>query len=262
MACPVLSGSENLPARSDIMVERSQFRGVIFEIRDLLVQQVFGLVAKQVAYPGAHKGITLSEIYNQDQIRKALQQSPAEFFLLKQFPLHLSLVSNIDQRALVADHVAGGVPHRARGIEKKRGSTVLALELNLPRAHGAAVPGSTAQNRRLTGIEIQVTRVQRKQFFLLLISQQANQSWVGIQKIAVGCAEIHSLLQSLEQFGEAQLLLALLSDVSSQHTHAHHLIALDDAIEHAIEVERPGVIFQHHTNRARPMFPFQKTAEA
>jgi len=71
----------------------------------------------------------LSEIYNQDQIRKALQQSPAEFFLLKQFPLHLSLVGNIDQRALVAIMLPEA-SHTARE-ESRKSAGVPSLRLSL-----------------------------------------------------------------------------------------------------------------------------------
>jgi large subunit ribosomal protein L30 len=88
-----------------------QIRGMVFKVADLLAQHVLGFIAEQIPCTRTHEGVTFVEIDHQDEIGETFEQPPPEFFLLCQFPFHVALFCDIDQRALIADDLSLHVPH-------------------------------------------------------------------------------------------------------------------------------------------------------
>src|SRR5271157_3668793 len=54
----------------------------------------------------------------------------------------------------------------------------------------------------------------------------------------------------------------LSGDIPSQHADPNHFAALDDRIQNAVEVKRPGIVLEAHANRPRPVSLLQKAAES
>ena len=176
-------------------------------------------------------------------------------------PFHLALVGDVNQRALVADDIARRIPYRPRGIEKHGCGSVLSLQLDLACAHAAAIVDRPPQHG-LAWIEIQCWRLNRQQFALFVIPQHADQRGIRLQQLSLGRAEVDTLLQSLEQFGEAEFFLALLGDVAAQHAHAHDLVTLHDAVQDTIEVKRARTVLQPDPYRPGPALLIEKASQA
>src|SRR5208283_5730654 len=120
---------------------------------------------------------------------------------------------------------------------------------------------SSSQHRRRCGIDIELMGLERKQFFLRGVAQNADQRWIHIQKPSVRCAEVSPLLQRLEKFGEAKFLFVLPGHIAPQHANPYYLVALNDGIQHAIEIQGAAVVFEAQPDCAGPVPALQKTAE-
>ena len=84
---PYSAEAKDLLTGGHVVVERSQFRRMIFQLRDLFPQHVFRLVSQQIAHPRTDEGVAFGEIDHQNQVRETFEQPAAEFLLLQQLPL-------------------------------------------------------------------------------------------------------------------------------------------------------------------------------
>ena len=73
----VFGGPDGFLAGNDSVAKRRQFRGMIFQVGNLLPDHIVGSAAEQVAGSRTDECITLVKIDDQDQIREAFQHSSA-----------------------------------------------------------------------------------------------------------------------------------------------------------------------------------------
>ena len=79
---------------------------MISQFRNLLAKHFIRPVAEELRRTRTDEGEPLFEVDHQDQVGEALEQAAAEFFLLRELPLHAALFRDVDQRSLVTDDIS------------------------------------------------------------------------------------------------------------------------------------------------------------
>src|SRR5260370_823139 len=115
----------------------------------LHLQDFFGIVAENFFHARAYKRVLAAGIQYQDKIGEADHQPARKFLLLVKAALHLAALGDVHYSAVIANHVAGGIAHRASGVQANDLAAILARESNLaPLDHGLVVTCSPKTRRR------------------------------------------------------------------------------------------------------------------
>ena len=113
----------------------------------------------------------------------------------------------------------------------------------------------------LARLQVERARIERQKLIPAGAAEHLDQRRVGVEQLALGSAEVHAFLQGLEEFGEAAFFLAFFGDVAGEGADAHHFVALDDGIQHAVEIQRARAALDLDADQSRPAPLLQKAGK-
>ena len=171
-----------------------------------------------------------------------------KLLLLTQRLFHLAPFGHIHQRALVADDLAGAVPHRAGCIEEDAGRTIPATQCELPAALAPPVVDASPQTGPWLSSRLSALGSSDRSSSRLLQPSILTSAGLASSSLPSG-SEVHAFLQGFEEFSKAALFLAFFGDVTRESADPHNLVALDDGIQYAVEIKRARAVLDLDRNQ-------------
>src|SRR5713101_7046198 len=174
----------------------------------LHLQDFFGIEAENFFHARAYKRVLAAGIQHQDKVGEADHQAARKFLLLVKAAFHLAALGDIHYSAVIANHVAGGIAHRASGVQANDLAAILPRESNLAPLDHRLVVHLLPQGAALGFIGQQVREGAGEQVVLGLIAEHADERRVYINEVMVGSRNVDAFLQGLEELGKACFIVS------------------------------------------------------